>query len=84
MKIYEKQQKNPGEDAVKDKVSPQSKDSFTMSNEAREIKKYLEEIKSFEVSQEEKIQVLKDKIQSGEYRVDPELLAKKILSIEEE
>lgn len=84
MKIYEKQQTNQREEAIKEKTSPQSKDAFTMSNDAKEIQKYLEQIKSVEVSREEKILLLKDKIQSGEYRIDPELLAQKILATEEE
>ncbi len=84
MKIYEKQQTNQAEEAVKEKASLQSKDAFTMSKEAKEIQKFLEEMKSFEVTREEKILLLKDKIQSGEYRIDPELLAKKILATEEE
>ena len=84
MKIYEKQQKNQAEEAVKEKAASQSKDAFTMSNEAKEIQKYLKEIKSFDVSREEKILLLKEQIQSGEYQIDPELLAKKILTLEGE
>ncbi|PKM82114.1 MAG: flagellar biosynthesis anti-sigma factor FlgM [Firmicutes bacterium HGW-Firmicutes-13] len=83
-KIYEDLKKTKGQEAEEDKNVSQKKDTFTMSEEAKIIQKYLNEIKDLEGAREEKIKSLTDKIKSGEYKIDTELLAEKMLEIDED
>jgi len=61
----------------------QEKDTFVMSSEAKQIQEYLNELKTSEANREERIQQLKEKIEAGNYKVDTELLARKMLDMEE-
>lgn len=83
-KAYENIKKTNIQEAEKDKNISQKKDSFTMSEKAKIIQKYLNETKDLESVRKEKIKSLTDKIKSGKYEVDTELLAKKMLEIEED
>jgi len=84
-KIYE-ELKNSQEPKKEEKPQTQkeSRDSVNISSEARLIQETLNEVKNHEVSREEKVQELKEKIEAGEYKVDTQALAQKMLELDEE
>ena len=84
-KIYE-ELKNSQEPKKEEKPETQkaSRDSVNISSEARLIQETLNEVKNHEVSREEKVQELKEKIEAGEYKVDTQALAQKMLELDEE
>ena len=84
-KIYE-ELKNSQEPKKEENPQTQkeSRDSVNISSEARLIQETLNEVKNHEVSREEKVQELKEKIEAGEYKVDTQALAQKMLELDEE
>ena len=53
---------------------PSKKDKLEISSEALELQKE----NSFEIERQEKVEQLKEKVQSGEYEVNPREVAKKM------
>ena len=84
-KIYE-ELKNSQEPKKEEKPQTQkeSRDSVNISSEARLIQETINDSKNHEVSREEKVQQLKEKIEAGEYKVDTQALAQKMLELDEE
>ena len=79
VKAYGDQNKIGKNDKVEKTVSKQQPDEVVLSSQAQEFGQYLQKIKAMPEVREEVVKELADKIASGNYQVDSQAVAEKIL-----
>ncbi len=70
-------QNNKTEDVKKKSLN--IKDQVDISQEAKSVGKYVQKAKTSDVDRKELVEELKNKVQKGQYKVDSEKLAEKII-----
>ncbi|TWH45245.1 flagellar biosynthesis anti-sigma factor FlgM [Sporomusa sp. KB1] len=79
VKAYGDQNKIGKNDKIEKTASKQQPDEVVLSSQAQEFGQYLQKIKAMPEVREEVVKELADKIAAGNYRVDSQAVAEKIL-----
>jgi len=79
LSAYNKQNLNTTKTKENESTRLKRKDEINISDEAKEIQSLMKKLKDMPEVRQEKINEIKEKINSGNYEIDPEKIAEKML-----
>ena len=79
LSAYNKQSLNTSKLKENESTRLKRKDEINISDEAKEIQSLMKKLKDMPEVRQEKINEIKEKINSGNYEIDPEKIAEKML-----